>query len=179
MSSMSSGQEVTFSENEFIVSKTDLQGTITHVNRTFMKVSDFSTLDLLGKPHNMIRHPDMPRGAFRHLWDTLKSGHEWFGFVKNRTKNGGFYWVLANVTIDQKDGKPIGYYSVRRAAPRGALQVIEPIYAKMREIEKGKSPAEGATASVAYLEQLVKEKNKSYRDFILEIYIQNNPQEEA
>ena len=179
MSSMSSGQEVTFSENEFIVSKTDLQGTITYVNRTFMKVSDFSTLELLGKPHNVIRHPDMPRGAFRHLWETLKSGQEWFGFVKNRTKNGDFYWVFANVTIDQEDGKPIGYYSVRRPAPRGALQVIEPIYAKMREIEMGKSSAEGAKASVAYLEQLVKEKQQSYRDFILELYIQNNPQEEA
>ena len=166
-------REVTFSENEFIVSKTDLRGTITYVNRTFMKVSDFPSIDLIGKPHNVIRHPDMPRGAFRSLWETLKAGNEWFGFVKNRTKDGGFYWVFANVTIDYREGKPVGYYSVRRPAPKGALAIIEPIYAEMRAIESGKSPAEGAQASMAYLETLVNEKKMSYRDFILQTYVKH------
>ena len=166
-----SNQEVTFSENEFIVSKTDLKGTLTYVNRTFMKVADFSTVELLGKPHNIIRHPDMPRGAFRLLWETLQSGNEWFGFVKNRTKSGGFYWVFANVTIDYRDGEAIGYYSVRRPAPKASLREIEPLYAKMREIEaRESSPAMAAAASVAYLEKLLQEKGVRYRDFILNIY---------
>ncbi len=177
MASIPSNQEVTFSENEFIVSKTDLSGTITYVNRIFMKVSDYSSIELLGKPHNVIRHPDMPRGAFRHLWETIKAGQEWFGFVKNRTKNGAYYWVFANVTMDYKDGEPVGYYSVRRPAPREALQVIEPIYAKMREIEASKTPTEGAIASVAYLEALLKEKGASYRDFILNLYVNNTSSE--
>jgi aerotaxis receptor len=83
--------EVRFSPDEIIVSKTDLKGRITYANRVFMRVADYSEDDLLGVQHNIVRHPDMPRGAFRHLWDTIQRGEEWFGFVKNMTAKGHYY----------------------------------------------------------------------------------------
>lgn len=82
-------------EDEFIVSKTDTRGVITYCNRTFMRISGFSEAELFGQPHNIIRHPDMPRGAFRLLWKQLQAGNEFFGYVKNLCKDGSYYWVLA------------------------------------------------------------------------------------
>jgi aerotaxis receptor len=85
-------------EGEPIVSKTDLKGKITYVNPAFIEVGGYSQEELIGSPHNIVRHPDMPPEAFGDMWQTLKSGEQWTGMVKNRRKNGDFYWVLANVT---------------------------------------------------------------------------------
>ena len=128
--------EVHFSPDEIIVSKTDLKGRITYANRVFMRVADYSEDDLLGVQHNIVRHPDMPRGAFRHLWDTIQRGEEWFGFVKNMTAKGHYYWVFANVTVDRFGDEVLGYYSVRRQAPPQAIEAIAPIYAEMLRIER-------------------------------------------
>ena len=89
--------EKLLADDSLIVTKTDLKGRITYVNRDFIEISGFSEKELLGEPHNLVRHPDMPSEAFKDLWDTMKQGRPWTGFVKNRCKNGDFYWVLANV----------------------------------------------------------------------------------
>ena len=103
-------KEITFSDNILIVSKTDLRGNITYANRHFMRISNFPEAALLGKPHNIIRHSDMPRGVYYAMWKTLKAKQEFFGFVKNLTADGDYYWVFANVTPDVVDGKVEGFF---------------------------------------------------------------------
>ena len=104
-------QEV--ADGAFIVSTTDPQGVITSVNDEFVRISGFSAEELVGQPHNIIRHPDMPAEAYKDLWRTIGRGEPWTGLVKNRRKNGDHYWVRANVTPILEGGKPRGYMSVR------------------------------------------------------------------
>ncbi|TBX20410.1 aerotaxis receptor Aer [Bowmanella sp. JS7-9] len=164
-------REITFDRQELIVSKTDLRGKLTYANRVFMRVSNFSEADLLGKDHSIIRHPDMPRGVFYGLWKALKSGQEFFGFVKNITSDGHYYWVFANITPDVVNGEKVGFFSVRRTAPKGALQVIEDIYRQMRDKEKGFPPAQAPEASWNWMVQNVLEtRNQSYEQFVIELY---------
>ena len=120
-------------EGESIVSKTDLQGNITYVNPYFVEVSGFDESELLGAPQNIIRHPDMPVEAFADMWRTLKRGVPWTGMVKNRCKNGDFYWILANVTPVRENGKAVGYMSVRTRASRKAIDGAEQAYRMVRE----------------------------------------------
>jgi aerotaxis receptor len=116
-----------------LVSVTDLKGRITYCNAAFVEVSGYSREELLGQPHNIVRHPDVPEEAFRDLWDTIEAGQPWTGLVKNRRKNGDHYWVQANAT-PMKDGDKItGYLSVRTIPPREAVQAAEGLYARMRE----------------------------------------------
>ena len=103
-------------EGEYIVSKTDLKGRLTYINRPFMEISGFSEDELLGKAHNIIRHPDMPPAAFADLWRTLQSGKPWRGMVKNRCRNGDHYWVEANANPIWENGQMIGYMSLRTKA---------------------------------------------------------------
>ncbi len=125
--------EQTFGDNEFIVSKTDTKGRITYVNDRFLGISGFEEDELLGKAHNIVRHPDMPRAAFADLWKTIKSGDEWNGIVKNRCKNGDYYWVDARVTpsLDSR-GSIVGFMSVRRRPTSEQIQEAETLYANMR-----------------------------------------------
>lgn len=170
----SSPVEVTFAPDELIVSKTDLKGNITYANRVFMKVCNLSEPQLLNHPHNLIRHPDMPKGVFYGLWKALKSGNEFFGFVKNMTSDGHFYWVFANITPDYLDDKAIGYYSVRRNAPKKSVNTIESIYAQMREIERTQSSKEAGKASWEWLEKHIKtHHNMSYEQSIISLYQDN------
>ncbi len=164
------GQEVSFPPDELIVSKTDLSGRITYVNRVFMKVCNYPEEALLGVQHNIVRHPDMPRGAFRLMWDTLKGGHEFFGIVKNMTAQGHHYWVFANVTIDRRQGHPVGYFSVRRQAPTQAIAVVEPLYRQMMDIERATSAADAPAASLAWLEGQLAGLGVSYERFVLDLY---------
>lgn len=119
-------------EGSALVSKTDIKGRITYVNPYFVEVSGFSEEELLGAPHNLVRHPDMPEQAFADLWKTLKAGSLWTGLVKNRRKNGDFYWVSANVTPIRNNGVLVGYMSVRTKASREQVQVAEALYGAMR-----------------------------------------------
>ncbi len=116
-----------------IVSKTDLKGRITYVNPYFIEVSGFSREELIGSPHNLVRHPDMPSAAFADLWATLKDGLPWTGIVKNRRKNGDYYWVKANVTPIRADGKVTGYMSARTRPSRAEVKAAEALYRSMRE----------------------------------------------
>jgi len=111
-----------------IVSKTDLKGKITYVNPYFVEVSGFSEDELIGQPHNLVRHPDMPPQAFADLWDCLKQGVPWTGMVKNRRKNGDFYWVLANVTPVLEHGRATGYMSIRSKPSRDQIAAADRLY---------------------------------------------------
>jgi methyl-accepting chemotaxis protein len=122
-----------FPEGEFIVSRTNLKGLITYVNRTFIEMSGFTEPELIGAPHNLVRHPDVPAEAFADLWQTLKKGLPWSGLVKNRCKNGDFYWVFANVTPIRESGQVTGYLSVRTKPTREQVNMAENLYREMRE----------------------------------------------
>ncbi len=125
-------REFPFPEGETLVSTTDLQGRILYGNPTFIAVSGYAKAELLGQPHNLIRHPDMPEEAFRDMWETVASGQPWSAPVKNRRKDGSYYWVLANVTPLMEDGRPVGYMSVRTQATREQISAAEALYATMR-----------------------------------------------
>lgn len=162
-------REVKLQDNELIVSKTDLTGRITYVNRTFMRISDYAEAEVLGKQHNVIRHPDMPRGVYRLMWQTLKAEQEFFGVVKNLTANGDYYWVLANVTLDRlQNGKIMGYFSVRRSVSPAAIAIASELYAQMLRIERESGSAQAPDASLAWLLKTMAENNTTYNQFVLD-----------
>ena len=124
--------EYPFPRGETLVSTTDLQGRILYCNPMFVEVSGYERAELLGQPHNMIRHPDMPEEAFRDMWETIAGGWPWSAAVKNRRKDGSYYWVMANVTPLMEDGRPVGYMSVRTEASREQIAGAQALYARMR-----------------------------------------------
>ncbi len=129
-------REYDYPANSMLVSMTDTKGVITHCNHAFVETSGFSYAELIGQPHNLVRHPDMPAAAYKNLWQTIGHGHPWTALVKNRRKNGDHYWVQANVTPILKNGKPAGYMSVRIKPQRSAIEAADALYARMREEEK-------------------------------------------
>lgn len=124
--------EFDLSATETIVSATDLHGNIEYANTYFVEVSGYTEAELIGAPQNILRHPDMPATAFADLWSTIKAGLPWRGLVKNRRKNGDYYWVLANVTPVIENGKPIGYMSVRTKPSRAQVDLATRLYAQER-----------------------------------------------
>jgi PAS domain S-box-containing protein len=162
--------EKPLSDDAFIVSKTDLKGRITYGNRTFQEFTGYDEKELLGAPQSIIRHPDMPRGIFKLVWDALGKEREVFAYVKNLTADGSFYWVFANMTPSfDKAGKVIGYFSVRRAPRREAVKIMEEIYRRMLAEEAKVSKPAQPDASLKLLSQMLAEKEVSYDDFILSI----------
>lgn len=129
--------EKTFSANSKLISVTDLNGTLLECNDDFVEVSGFTKQELIGQPHNIIRHPEMPSQAFAVMWSYIKAGKPWMGMVKNRRKNGDYYWVDAYVTPVSKNGKVVGYESVRSCPTREDVARAEILYAK---INAGKKP---------------------------------------
>lgn len=125
--------EVPFPKGRYIVSRTDLKGLVTYANDTFVEVSGFSRDELIGKNHNIVRHPDMLPGAFAWLWDTMHAGRPWRGIVKNRAKNGDYYWVDALAVPVRKDDRTIGYMSVRTEATRQQISAAEQLYQLLKE----------------------------------------------
>ena len=161
-------REKVMREDDFIVSKTDLKGRITYGNRIFIEYSGYSEQELLGAPHNIIRHPDMPRGVFKFLWDTLAQKKEVFAYVKNMAKDGSYYWVFANVTPDyDAQGNVIGYLSVRRAPKRAAVDIVTSVYQQMLAAERDAGPRDACEASLALLGKVLKEKGLSYEELVL------------
>ncbi len=153
-------------KNDFIVSKTDLKGRITYVNKTFMQMGEYSEAELLGKPHNIIRHPKMPKAVFKLLWKMIQNREEIFAFVLNKSKKGNEYWVYANVTPSlDENGRTIGYYSVRRRPGPNALKIIEPLYEQMLGAER----SGGVEAGEKILTNLLNEKGVSYNELIIAI----------
>jgi len=158
--------EVVLKEEDFIISKTDLKSRILYGNQIFIKMSGYSEKELLGQPHNILRHPDMPRCAFKVLYDHIQNGKEWFGFVKNLRKDGGYYWVFANIspTYDT-NGNIIGYYSVRRKPRDGFKLIIEPLYQQLLNIES----TEGMNASLEAVEELLNKHSMNFNELMLKI----------
>ncbi len=126
-------REFTFPPGDTLVSTTDLKGRITYCNPAFVRVSGFEHSDLLGQPHNLIRHPDMPEEAFRDMWETIAGGQPWSAMVKNRRKDGDHYWVVANVTPLMERGQPVGYMSVRTEPSRAQIEAASTLYATMKK----------------------------------------------
>lgn len=160
-----SNKEIKMNDNDFIVSKTDAKGIITYCNEIFMEMASYSENELLGKNHNIIRHPDMPRVAFKLAWDLIQNGKEFFGFVKNMTKNGDYYWVFTNITPDYHNGKIVGYTSVRRKPSGNAISTIIPIYKKMIELEK----SGGMEASGKFLFDFLDEQKVTYDELVVSL----------
>jgi methyl-accepting chemotaxis protein len=125
--------EYVMPDGQTIVSRTDLKGKITYVNPDFIEASGYSETELIGQPHNLVRHPDMPEEGFKDLWDTLKAGRPWTGLVKNRRKNGDFYWVVANVTPLLDGNEVVGYLSVRTRPTREQVEAAGNAYRMFRE----------------------------------------------
>ncbi len=160
-------QEWFLPEGEIIVSKTDPKGRITYGNETLIEISGFTEEEILGQQHNIVRHPDMPRGVFHLLWESLQAGEEFNGYVKNLRKDGGFYWVFANVTPSYDSNHQLsGYYSVRRKPRKEALQIIEPIYRDMLSAEQQAGPKEAMSASRRLLSRTLNDKGVSYDEFV-------------
>lgn len=160
----------TFSESDIIVSKTDLKGRITYANKTFLDVAGYDLEELMGQPHSIIRHPDMPRAVFKLLWDTLAQEQEIFAYVINRCKNGDHYWVLAHVTPSYNAaGQVEGYHSSRRCPDEQVVKsIIEPLYADLLKIEKSyANRKEGMNAAVDALVNILQQKGMAYDQFIL------------
>jgi PAS domain S-box-containing protein len=165
-------REVTFGSDEIIVSKTDLKGRITYANATFSRICGYSRAELIGAPHSIIRHPDMPRAVFKLLWDTLFERREIFAYVKNMTRYGDFYWVFAHVTPSYDSaGTVVGYHSNRRVPDRRVVhEVIEPIYAGLLATEASYANAkDGLRASFEELTELVRSKASSYDELVFSL----------
>lgn len=120
--------ETPYPDGKLIVSTTDPQGIITHTNRAFVEMSGYSEAELIGAPHSILRHPDMPAIAFKDLWDTLARGEKWQGYVKNLRKDGGYYWVKATVIANVRGGQVVGYTSVRRKPSRSKVEECSKLY---------------------------------------------------
>ncbi|WP_457419841.1 methyl-accepting chemotaxis protein [Roseateles sp. P5_E7] len=129
-------REYKFPAGRNLVSTTDLKGRILHCNAAFVEASGYARDELLGQPHNLIRHPDMPEEAFRDMWVTIAAGQPWSGMVKNRRKDGDHYWVQANVTPLVEDGRPVAFMSVRSHAARAEVEAAEALYARMRDEQR-------------------------------------------
>jgi PAS domain S-box-containing protein len=165
-------REVYFDRDRFIVSKTDLKGRLTYVNRTFRDISVYTAKELLGAPHSIVRHPDMPRAVFKFMWDRILEGNEIFAYVKNITKLGDHYWVFAHVTPSfDGAGSFLGFHSNRRAPDRRVLtETIIPLYAALLKTEQATTNAkDGLAASYRQFIDIVQSKARSYDEMVFSL----------
>jgi len=157
-------------EDDFIVSKTNRKGIITYGNPIFIEFSGYSEAELLGSQHNIIRHPDMPRSAFKLVWDTIETGKEMFAYVKNMSRDGAFYWVFAHITPDlDAAGNIVGYTSVRRCPKRSAIDKIEPVYRQMLQAERAAGAREAMTAGTRVLLDLLEKTGMDYEELVFSL----------
>jgi aerotaxis receptor len=127
-------REVPYPEGELIVSRTDPAGIVTHANPAFVLLSGYPLHELIGEPHYILRHPDMPGEVFRDLWETVSAGHKWHGYLKNLRKDGAYYWVRAVVVPNLRDGRIVGYTSVRREPARERVREAESLYRALQPV---------------------------------------------
>lgn len=163
--------EIVMRNDDFIVSKTDAVGRLTYCNPIFIEFSGYTEQELLGQQHNIVRHPDMPRSMFALLWQTLKEGQEFMGYVKNLSKDGSYYWVFATVTPSFKTNSKeiIGFFSVRRKPDKAKLQIIESLYRDILIAEKNAGRSQSIEAGSIVLQHAVQATGKDYHEFILSI----------
>jgi len=159
-------KETKLNDGDFIVSKTDTKGTIIYCNEVFTKMACYPASELIGANHNLIRHPDMPKLAFKVAWDLIQNKKEFFGFVKNLSKDGGYYWVFTYITADlDANGKIISYTSVRRKPPQSAIDAIAPIYKLLIDAEKNG----GMDASAKLLTDFLQENKTTYEELVINL----------
>jgi len=159
-------REIKLDPSKTIMSKTDEKGIIEYANDYFMEICKYEEYELMGQPHNVIRHPDMPKVVFKLLWQRLFKGENIHALVKNLAKDGSYYWVLTNFeTKYDKEGNIVSHYSRRKAAPGNAVFLIEKIYKTLVAIEN----TQGADVAEKYFYGLLEEKEQSYDEFILEV----------
>ncbi|CZE46232.1 PAS domain-containing protein [Campylobacter geochelonis] len=156
--------EIELDSKRYIVSKTDTKGVITFANQYFVKVSGYAESELVGKPHNIIRHPDMPKIIFKMMWDRIQNGQNIMAVVKNLAKDGRYYWVITNFEIerDEKTNEITGYIAYRRAASKTTIESLKPMYKELVEAEK----TGGMEASEELLMKMLKDRKMSYNDFV-------------
>ena len=158
--------ETLMKEDDFIVSKTDTKGIIHYGNRIFVEMSGYNKEEIIGANHNLIRHPFMPQIAFKLAWELIASNNEFFGFVKNLRKDGGYYWVFAYITADKdKQGNIIGYSSFRRKPSPAGVEDITAIYTLLNDAER----SGGMAASEKLLTEYLKDNKTSYEKFVHEL----------
>jgi len=169
--SQPSGRESPFDENEIIVSKTDLASRILYANDVFLRVAQYDLKDMLGRPHNIIRHPDMPRCVFKLLWDTIQSGREIFAYVLNMARSGDHYWVFAHVTPSFDAGGNIcGYHSNRRKPEGHQIAKIAPLYRSLLEVERRAADRDrGMQASSEELFAILRARGLDYDQFVFSL----------
>jgi PAS domain S-box-containing protein len=165
------GVERTFGENELIVSKTDPRGVITYANDVFLRVSALPEAEAVGSPHNLIRHPDMPRAVFKLLWDTLEQRREIFAYVLNLAADGAHYWVFAHVTPSyDRAGRLLGYHSNRRRPSQSSITTIRDVYGRLLVEERRHSRTPDAVAAgVAALSRMLDERGVTYDEMVWQI----------
>lgn len=165
-------REIFFDPDSFIVSKTDLKGRLTYANKTFCDVAGYTEKELLGQPHSLIRHPDMPRAVFKLLWDTIQDGKEVFAYVKNMARSGDYYWVFAHVTPSYDHNRKVcGFHSNRRVPKRDVVEkIIPPVYAELIRVESSyRNAKEGLEASYQLLLKTVTASKASYDEFVFSL----------
>lgn len=164
-------KEVSWDKTQTIMSKTDLYGTIEYANETFVDVCGYEDYELMAQPHNIIRHPDMPKVVFKVMWDNIKQGNKFHGIVKNLAKSGRYYWVITDFEyMRDENGNIKNYIARRKAVPQPVItNHIEPLYKKLLQIEQ----ASGIDASEKYLIGFLEEKGMSYVDLITKLMVDN------
>lgn len=156
-------REVTWDKTKTIMSKTDKYGTIEYANEIFVDVSGYEDYELVGQPHSIIRHPDMPKVIFKVLWDNISKGNNFHAIVKNMAKTGRYYWVVTDFDIIKNDEGEITHYTARRkAVPEEVLRVIEPLYKKLLQIEA----VSGMDGSEKYLTGFLDEQGMGYVEYL-------------
>lgn len=159
--------EITVSPKKTIVSRTDEKGIIRFVNDYFKEIAGYNENELIGQPHNVIRHPDMPKIIFKHLWDELKQGHDVRAIIKNLAKDGRYYWVITNFhTLYDDDGNIIGYYARRKAVPQHVKEEVSKLYKTLKSLEE----QGGMEASEKFLQQWLKEHNTTYSNYVESLF---------
>ncbi|MCK4440907.1 MAG: PAS domain-containing protein [Sulfurovaceae bacterium] len=156
-------KEIKFNKKKFIVSKTDIKGNITFVNKNFCDISGYNEEELIGISHNILRHPDMPRAIFFLIWSSLLRGEAVSGVIKNLAKSGKYYWVIADFDVKKdKDGNIKSLTAFRRSAPQQVIDTIEELYETMLNIEKRR----GMKGSLSYLQEYLEEHHMTYDEFL-------------
>jgi len=157
-------KEIKLNTKRYIVSKTDAKGIIEYGNDYFVEISGYTEAELIGKPHSIVRHPDMPKVVFKMMWDRINRAQNIMAVVKNLAKDGSFYWVVTEFEpkVDPITNEIISHTAFRKAAPQNAIDTMEPIYQKLLEIEK----EGGMEASEKYLRGFLEENKTTYDDFI-------------
>lgn len=164
--------EVEWDKSKVIISETDIYGRITNVNDEFCKVAGYTAAEMIGEPHNIIRHPDMPKITYKILWDNLKKGNNFAGVVKNLAKSGEYYWVITDFEMRRDAAGNITHYIARRkSVPKGVIDdYVAPLYETLIKLEK----IGGIELSERFFKNYLAKQGKDYIDFIIDVMAENN-----